>query len=150
MCLLRLFDDADAHDQERIETLPLLRLHEGPEAWLEELQVQVGAGRRDREVCRRQDTPRWPRRGARRRGGGTSQDPIRTRTGGTCGRTGRACERAGVLERSHPRCRSQDQARLIQVQSRSSNWPTGTKAFGGPNIDMRSSAQSDRRCRPRR
>ncbi len=52
MCLLRLLNDADAHDQERIETLPVLRLHEGPEARLEELQVQVGAGRRDREVCR--------------------------------------------------------------------------------------------------
>ncbi len=45
MRLLRLFDDADAHDQERIETLPLLCLHEGAEAWLEELQVQVSAGR---------------------------------------------------------------------------------------------------------
>ncbi len=80
MCLLRLFDDADTYDQERIETLPLLCLHEGPEAWLEELQVEVRAGCRDREVRRRQNTPRWPRRGARRRGGGTSQDPIRART----------------------------------------------------------------------
>ncbi len=45
MRLLRLFDDADSHDKERIETLPLLRLHEGSEARLEKLQIEVGTGR---------------------------------------------------------------------------------------------------------
>ncbi len=54
MRLLRLFDDADAYDQKRNQTLSLLRLHEGPETWLEELQNQVRVGRRDREVRGRQ------------------------------------------------------------------------------------------------
>ncbi len=41
---LRLFDDADAYDQEWHQALPLLRLHEGSEARLEKLQIEVGAG----------------------------------------------------------------------------------------------------------
>ena len=63
-------------DQEWHQTLSLLRLHEGSEARLEKLQIEVGAGRRDREVRSRQDTPRWPRRGDGRRSCGTSQDSI--------------------------------------------------------------------------
>ncbi len=109
MRLLRLFDDADAYDQKRNQTLSLLRLHEGPETWLEELQNQVRVGRRDREVRGRQGSPRCPRRGVGRRGGRTSQGPVRTRTGDTCYRAGPAHERVGVLERSHPNCRSPDQ-----------------------------------------